>query len=618
MAGIDLYEIVNADWRSWPKPIAELLPERDRTSYVNRCDALICVAGGASFHSAGKLNGVDERTVRKDAAEALKPHLDGTVVGFRACLPYRRSSEPRSKPPTAPPQHKNANAMTQLIASTESVRELVTAYNGPLPTGKVKCRRFDRHCREVLAAVETANGTKGYPFNVPDRGRRALSNYHKRKRKERLDAGAAEVDTTPPAIARLSQLFQLAPLERLEFDAHKEDVDWHMELLRPDGLTVTRRIQCVTLIVVICAVTRYVVAYVLVLGVYNRLDVLRLVAKALQPWRPRELIVPGMRYADGAQLGVPVTSSGSGPRGILIAGDNAMQHHADISVKNILKHQRGVLHLGRAHVPEIRPIIEAFFRRLAEGALRFLAGGFQPETQSNGQKTPTSFLRAQDHPLHWEGMLDLMDVILSGHNVTPHSGLHNRTPASVLNTHLASGWYWESTEFPRDAGQLATIRFNVKIRGDKRTGRHPFVQYQEAYYRSQRLMGRHDLVGKSFIAEANVDDLRDLVLIDPDDATVWSRLKALPPWDLTPHDLHLRHQIIRAKNRGLVEIVGARDAVAAYHEFARSQVIRGDAPPDLYARVDQCVQRGSKRPAPEVRPVVLPRSGRTSFAGRKD
>jgi hypothetical protein len=163
-------------------------------------------------------------------------------------------------------------------------------------------------------------------------------------------------------------------------------------------------------------------------------------------------------------------------------------------------------------------------------------------------------------------------------------------------------------------------RFSCRIRADINAAsrRHPFVQYQEGYYRSQRLMGRHDLVGKSFVAEVDLDDLRDLVLINPDDATVWSRLKVLPPWDLSPHDLHLRQQIIRAKNRGLIEIAGARDAVNAFHEFARSQALRQGAPADLYARVDQQVQRQSKPAESTHRPVVQPRSGRTSFANSKD
>jgi hypothetical protein len=527
-----------------------------------------------------------------------------------------RQSDPADPPP--PPKHKGAHALVQLLASSKGVRKLVEEYSGGLPNGKVKCRSFDRHFKAFLALARKNHGDEGYPFNVPDEGRRALIAYHRRKRQARRDAGAAETEAVPTRIKRLSELFKLAPLDRLEFDAHKIDVDWQFQIPRPDGHQVLRNVRRVTLLVLICAVSRYLIAYVLVLGEYNHLDVLRLFRRALQPWAPRQLIVPGMAYPDQACLGLPVDAQGCGPRGLLIAGDNARMHHANLVSANVLANYRGVMNLGAAHVPEGRPIVEAFNRRFEQGVLRLLAGSFHPQTRTC-EKTLASYLRSEDHPLHWEGLLDLMDVVAAGYNVTPHSGLNNRTPASVLDTHLASGWSWWSTEAARDASRLTTMRFTAHVRGARGSGRYPYVQFHEARYRSQRLMGQRDYVGRSFIAEADVEDLRHIVLLDPKDGTPWSRLTALPPWNRSVHDLHLRQQINRACKRGLLQIAGGEDAVAAYHEFTRAEALSQSALSDAGVRLEVQATRLLPSHVPSLpRQSIPPRAGRVSFVNRKD
>ena len=612
--------IVGMDVRSMVRPKAYDIPEKYRLFYEARCAALVDVAGGVPVTTAAKCHGVDPRTVGRDSEIAMELALDGLRVGFRACIPfkYRRAKLQPADLYIEAPRTKGPHAFNKLLSVCHKVKKLADDYKGDLPDGKRKVRTFDRLFDQIKAAIRAELGDKGYPFNVKDEGRRALLTYLKRLRLERLEAGAPEIEDHEPNVTRFNQLFHLAPLDRIEFDAHKIDVDCELTFEAPNGKFAKRRFQCITVLAAICAVSRYLLGYVLVLGTYNRLDVLRLFHKVLSPWRPRQLIVPNMYYPEGAQLGLPINDQGIGPRGIVIAGDNALAHHAEICVDNLLDHHRGILNFGPAHVPEVRPIVEAFFRLLEQGALRQIAGGFQPETHTNG-KVRTSVVRAEDHPFHYEAFEDLLDVIAAGYNCTPHTGLGGRTPASVLNTHLASGWSWYSSDTPVDAARLTTVRFSAHIRGDSSSGRLPFVQYYDAHYRSQKLMGRRDLVGKHFPAEANVQDLRQIVLLSPHDGAPWSLLTALPPWDRTPHDLHLRQQIIRARNRKLLDLVGSRDAVESYHTFTREQALQGGMPPDLHARVDALV-KATPPVTNDIKPVpaVLPRRGFTSFANRKD
>lgn len=624
----DLTAIVGVDLRTWPRPPIDGIDRQYQASYQSRCDALQAVVGGMSFRAAAARFGVDPRTVAADAQKAPQLHSDHRPLGFRACIPFRhRLAKPPNDQsvPVAPPSKGAAYSFSRLLDAYPVLKELVLGYNGPLPSGKAKARAFDRHFGAFKAKARSVMDKDAYPLCEFDEGRRALLNYHQRLRKQRREAGGAEVDATPPTTKRFNQLFALAPLDRCEFDAHKQDVDWILDVPHPDGQLVQRRISQVTLLAMVCSVSRYLLSYLLVLGEYNQFHVLRLFNNALKPWQPRELIVPNMRYAQGAVLGLPFDEQGCSARPIVSAGDNAMSHLANLPVANLTDQFRGVFNFGRAHVPEGRPIIEAFFRRLEQGALRSLAGGFHPQSKANEKKVATSYLRSEDHPLHWEGMLDLMDVIAAGHNVTPHSGLHNRLPRDVLNTHLASGWTWQATEAARDARRLATIRLNVRIRGNEADRRQPFVQYKDAIYRSQRLNGQWGRIGEVFPAEVSIEDLRHMVLLDPTDHTPWSRLQAMPPWQQSPHDLHLRQLINSARHRGLIEIAGASDAVRAYHDFAHAEALKARTASDQYARLQ--VEQGlsgnpnaNRKPASTTTttPDVQPRAGRTSFALRKD
>lgn len=615
MATVEPLPLVGMDVRALVRPDAPSEPDA-LAAFERRCRALEAVVGGSSFRAVARLYEVDPRTVRKDAELALCPAPDGTLMGFRACLPFQRQQRTPASRRDASKGY--AHAMSGLIASDPRLQRLVDDYTGALPTGRRKNRRFDRHLGEFKRMVREIHGDSAYPLKRPDGGRRALLDYHKRERRRHHDAQAPEEAAARP-ILRLGDVMPDEPLERLEFDAHKIDLESRLLIPNPAGGVVERKVQTITLLALVCAATRYLVAHLLVIGAYNRLDVLRLIRRAMVPWQPRALIVPDLRYLEGARLGLPLRGSAM-PRGIVIAGDNALAHHAKITLQAIGRHHRGILHLGESRCPEGRPIVEALFRRLEEGALRKLPGAFQPDAAGRG-KTKTSYGRVEDHPLHWPALLDLVDVICANHNATPHNGLRGQTPIAALDAHLASGWSWETSEWQQDAQAMTTIRKQKLIRGRGDSGHSPFVEYEGAIYRSTKLMGARHMVGKAMFADVDVEDLRSMMLVDENGAP-WSRLTALPPWDRSPHDLHLRQQINRARNRGLLNLAGSDDAVQAFADFTRECALAGAAPPDAYARVLQhCGPPAPPvltEPFPRGRFEPQPRFGRTSFATRKD
>jgi hypothetical protein len=608
------------DIRKWALPDPDAMPQKRRDEYIRRRDAQIAVLEGTTLRQAARLHQVNRQTLAEIGIKFFQTAPDGKPWGFRACVPYAARKEPSAAAGVRPPPKKGPQAFAKILAATPDARTLVEAYRGALPNGERRNTKFDGLHAKVIAAIRKAHGDAVYPFDTSDRGRRAMLEFIRRLREQRAAANAPALEAATPEVTKLRQLFQLKPLDRIEYDGHTIDVDWRIEVPTPDGTTILRSIKQVTLLAAICAVSRYLLGYVLTFGAYNQLDVLGLFHDILLPWKPRPLVVPNMAYAPGAVLGLPAACDGRLLRGSLLAKDNAFAQHAAAVRKNLLLHHRGVLNFGPAYVPEIRGMIEAFFKRIEMGALRFLPGAFQPES-GDIPRTATTLLRAEDFPVHQEAFADLMDVIAAGHNVTPHSGLHEKLPVEVLRAHLASGgWMYETADAEQDARRLLTLRFHPTVRGSTSpNGKLPYVQWNHGIYRSPQLDTARSKVGHVQTADVYLRDVRDMVLLGKD-GTVWSRLQVLPPWNQTAHSLDIRLRAHAARNRTPIRIAGAQDAVVAYYNFVQEQAATGRGNAEAYARIApaQGSPPSSPRPKPTPTRPLSPRSGDFTFEGKKD
>jgi len=621
MSGSDLLDDATFDIRRYENPSPESLPEERRAAYIKRRNAQIAVLNGASLRNAAKKYEVNRQTLKDIGTKFHMPGPDGRPLGFRACIPWAArkdaSAPERSSPP---PPSKAPGAFSKVVSATPGVQGLIDGYSALLPTGRTKNKKFDALHAKVAAAIRKKHGHNIYPFDTPDHGRRALLEYVKRQRRQRKAALAPEVEESKPDVRRLDQIFRLKPLDRVEYDGHTIDVDWRISIPTIDSGIVVRTIKQVNLLVAICAVSRYVLGYVLKFGAYGQLDVLQLFHDLLLPWQRRQLMVPNMLYPDGAVLGLPAACDGLSLRGGLLAKDNAYAHHAEAAKGNLLLHHRGVLNYGPAHVPEVRPIVEAFFRRIEQGALRGIAGGFQPGAIGSGDRVSTTPFSPEEHPIHWEAFRDLMDVIASGHNVTPHSGVNERLPVDVVRAHVASGaWTFETADPHADARKLLTLRIHPTVRGSKAAGgKLPYVEWNGAIYRSPALEAAREIIGKRLDADIYLCDVRYMVILSAD-GTVWSRLMALPPWDQTPHTLDERKKVNSVRKRGLIRIAGADDALAAYHEFVRNRALSGQGSVESYAL--SATSQGVRQRASistRTKHQITPRSGNFSFDGTKD
>lgn len=229
---------------------------------------------------------------------------------------------------------------------------------------------------------------------------------------------------------------------------------------------------------------------------------------------------------------------------------------------------KGVYRFGVAGIPETRGVIEAFFKLIENKILRFLAGGFEPETKDRLEQR-ISNKNAGDHPVFIELLEIFVDISISKYNVTAHSQLANRSPKEVIQLYFTlGGMPLRSSRTTEDIRRMRLTRHAVTIRGNKSEGVLPHVRLKGGKYRSQELNTRWDLIGEKFYATLRDDDARVMSVLDTN-GIPFMQLEVLPPYDASAHTLEQRARLERHKraNPGLWQ--GMPDHIAAYHADVR-------------------------------------------------
>ncbi|WP_449301642.1 hypothetical protein [Pseudoxanthomonas mexicana] len=599
-----------------PKPVEQSFNAEEWEAIDRRIKALDAVLLGATVSAAARNHRIDRKTLARMIDNAIKRcDTTGRLNGYQVCIPQKRFAE-RTARNAVVPAKAHAFAFEQLLAALPAVSQLVLAFKGPLPSRQRASPAFNRLYNGIAKHLRDQGHGDAYPLNTVDGGRRALQAFLRRLQGKRHAERAAEQPETP-SVTRIEHLFALQPFDRIEMDEHKIDVDAWMAMPLANGTYRLERVRQMWLLAIVDVVSGAILAWLLVVGrKYHRLDVLSLFAMALKPWQPRELLVPDTRYSPRAWMPSCDLQDGLVARSLMAAFDNDSSHLAKMSLGNLVDFHLGVLHYGRSGMGEGRPHIEALFKVIENELLRYIAGGFVPET-AQGAKFATSTLQGERYPLNVEFMEDLIDTYVSASNVTSKSTREPRSPKQIVQDYLASGGLlWRCPGSDEHARRLTVRRMEVTIKGSKKSGVPPLVYQDYARYRSPQLTGQYKLIGSKFAATyENPEDIREMTLWDRAGKRVMT-LEALPPYSGVPHSLAQR---IRAAawNRNpearTDENALIQDNILAYHagvrevaakmNWASGLVLSGEVP-------------ALPRPAPQPRETSAPLAGLRPPIGR--
>jgi hypothetical protein len=552
-----------------PRPDTKAMkevPDNVRRAIDNRAAALVELIQGTSIKTVARRYGLHRKTLRRMLDLVTQPGLDGSLLGFAVCIPSARLVDPR--PRTADiPRVGHAHAMTRLVEALPELRELITRFTGASPTRTQTSPAFDRLYKEMKRILKAKGLENGYPLSTRDKGRRALSTFINRERVRRAEAAMAHVP--PPKLTRLDDLLTIEPFDEVQFDAHWVDAkDMMVAVPLADGTYTLAPISGIWLLAQVDVASRGCLAWWLVVGPsYDQIDLLRTLARALLRWQPRDLSGLRLVYLPNAWMpSVDVPP----PRPLQLSMDNFSGHIAKHARRVMLHHQLGIYHFGVSGIPETRAVIEAFFKRMEEEILRYLAGGFEPATHVRSEQR-VSGRHASDYPIFLDLLENFVDVAITTYNVSSNAQLNNRSSREIIERFISNGGLaLRSTRSAMDARDLTRFRVEVVIRGSKANGVLPHVNYGYAIYRSEKLNARWDLIGQRFHGYVDDGDARVLQLLD-EAGLPYVTLHALPPYARTPHTLEMRRRAEQWRRGHRTGLQGIDDAIEAYHADVRER-----------------------------------------------
>lgn len=584
-----------ANLSHWPTIDLALLDEDDADRVARRIQAVRAYIEGQPVGILSKQAGVPRQEVYRLANRCMKLHPDGRIWGFRALLPacritpYVRTATIDGSRPSQ--QGGAAGALTMLFDRYPTIQKAVDS----LFLKKVK-EHVVQESRMPVKAIhkyfiekckEAGLTARHYPLNMNHRGRRALSSYLKRLFKSNLKQAvkARHGDDAARALASREagpDSIVTRPFERVEFDGHRIDAVFAIDLPNPYGGIQRLVLDRLWLLAIIDVKTRAILGYTLVLNPeYNAEDVLRCVKHALTPWSPMTLTIPGLKYTKGSGLPSGVYAECAWALWDELWFDNAKANLADAVRSNLRRVVGCAINAGPVKTPQRRPFIERLFQTLEENGFHRL-----PSTTGNGPDDPR-----RDDPeaaaLRWnisyQHLVELTDVLIARYNAEPHTGLGNRSPLEMLEYFIVN----EGCEFraaPEQKRQdLALLHIRVVrcIRGDVTQGKCPYVEFEGVRYYNDVLRHSPDLVGEHLSLLVDPDDLR-CVTAYLEDGREFGVLTAHGLWGRTPHTLTVRKAIHKLRARKLIFYTDNEDPILVYMDFlnqraATSKLARGQS-----------------------------------------
>ncbi|WP_051289904.1 hypothetical protein [Paenibacillus massiliensis] len=564
----------------WPSVDENVLNESAHAVYIQRKKAVLMYFRRESLDIIQHTTGVSPRNLRRLFRRCIQYDQYGVVLGFRGLIPQKNVktyeldlfSEKRNK-------ERKTGEFNRFLDMHPDIKDLVEDLflgrkkRSLEPVMKVKHihKRFIEQCRKKGITLSE------YPLNTKWMGYKALQRYIKELAQQNFRKSAARYGYDAFQRANRvgeedqNQLSNLFPFQKVQFDAHRIDGFFTVDLNTPDGDLVTMTLERFWILTIIDVSTRNILGYSICLNrEYGASDVMHCVRNAVMPHKRLELTIPGLSYNPPG--GFPTEKFPELEWAVwdVICLDNAKSHYA-IMVQDRLMNLVGcTLNFGPVALPMRRGVIERFFKNLAENLFHRL-----PNTTGSGPDDPRRN-NPEEKALHlnitYDHLLQLVDVMISNYNGTPHGGIYHQAPLELLEKRIQITGLLPRRLEEEKRSEMLFMQTTIKrtVRGALNSGRKPYIQYEGAEYRSEKLADSAYLLNTELILHVNVDDLRILKAFLPD-GSEFGYLTVSGRWSLTPHSLQTRRAINSLVSRNLMHHTTWDDPIFVYTDYLMSQ-----------------------------------------------
>jgi putative transposase len=120
--------------------------------------------------------------------------------------------------------------------------------------------------------------------------------------------------------------------------------------------------------------------------------------------------------------------------------------------------------------------------------------------------------------------------------------------------------------------ELGVTVLTKAIRGDRKQGRRPYIQYERVRYTNPILASAYDLIGRQIRIHVNVEDLRTVKAFLPSGEEI-GVLTAATGWNRIQHDRGLRQNVNRAIHDKSLAVAPGEDAIQSYLVLKAQQAL---------------------------------------------
>lgn len=570
------------DPRNWPSADPESLRSEARELFLRRQRAILDFLSGAPTDGIRADTGLSRSEIYRLIRRCAQTHPDGMIYGFRALIPYSRTREYVRRKNITDSDAKGGGLLSALFEQYPQIESTVReAFRGGGRRGKrLKGNLSLNEIHQLFldACVEAGVTPNQYPFSQVKRGREALRGHLKRladqdpataaNRSGGPDASRHWIRTgASPRTPRIAR-----PFAQVELDGHKLDIRCVVDVTGVDGLPVHVPLERFWILILIDSASRTILSYHICLSrEYGEEDVLHTLRKSLLTWRPHQLTLPGLQYRAGAGFHSGLIPQYRGALFDMIKLDNAMAHRAHRVRDRLLDVFRCAVNYGPSRTPEARAIVERFFQNITTSMHRL------PSTTGNRPGDPRG-MHAAAHAIQFNVQLEhleqVLEVLIANYNATPH-GETGRAPLehlryfASLDSHLIRQLPGELEEAP----SLFQHRVIRKVRGNVRSGKRPYIEYEGVVYQNEALAGTPSLIGKLLSLHVNTEDLRFIAAFLPGGAALGT-LRAHGLWSVTPHSLRTRRAINSARRTRQLHISPNQNPINCWLDFLATQATR--------------------------------------------
>lgn len=479
--------------------------------YMRRKNAVDMYIAGERLEHIETTTQIKKANIAKLVEKCLSYDENGNMLGYSALLTGHRGSGNKSAT-----SYTTRGLFEQLLATYPELEDyIIGTYTGNVKYTLEKTTTISTlHKRFLQKCHDLGLGDNDYPFNTTNQGERSLRRYIKDYENKHINVLSAR-ESKDAKQKLLSTGYgekynqnAVMPYACVQVDGHIIDLIYTTDVELNDGRLVSLPCSRCWLFAVIDVATRVVIGYSLSQELnYNQYDVLHAIQNSILPHKQINFSIPNLSYPEKG--GFPSVAFPQLNYALIdeIMLDNAKSHLATNVVTKLVHDTGAVVNFGSVATPETRGIVERLFGSLEKRGFHQLPATTGSSVMDVKRKAPEA--SAIKYKITFDDITELTEALIAEYNSTPHKSLYGRTPLEELESKLDIGMIPEiaNEAFKKRVSELMYITREATVRGNKATGKRPYIQFMGAQYRNSVLSSDFSFVSQKLLLKINPDDI---------------------------------------------------------------------------------------------------------------